>query len=194
MSSINFFIAILLTTILFQSSTYAKETSCNYYLILSDIDGRYDLTSKVIDEVFLKKGYTVTKIKKITSDLPKNFIGGQIFSDIHKSFGARSHIEMYQYKHDSSKEIVREKIYDYNKKIESKWYDRKSSEDLLISDIAEDLPPCNKLPALKINKTTGLAPALQENDKVNNSPRDFKDINKGNEAPSSSTPSSAISK
>ncbi|MFG1492597.1 hypothetical protein ABMA75_03450 [Halobacteriovorax sp. ZH4_bin.1] len=89
-----YFIKSLLVLTLI-SNVFASD-SCHNYLVMPELDGRVDITEKVL-KVFEDKGYTFTEVKSI-DDLPTNGTVNYmtIFSDLHKYRGAYTSISMHE--------------------------------------------------------------------------------------------------
>ncbi|MGI4992778.1 hypothetical protein ACRXCV_09120 [Halobacteriovorax sp. GFR7] len=79
-------------TLMVISNITAGTTNCHQYLVMSDIDGRHDITEKIIN-IYEEKGYSFTKIDNLY-DLPQegNVSYMTIFSDLHKYRGAYTHV------------------------------------------------------------------------------------------------------
>ena len=76
-------------------STSAMATvNCDIYLVMSDVDGRQDLTEKVLNQ-FENKGYRISRVEKPSDIQDQGKISYMsVFSDIHPLIGARTTIDL----------------------------------------------------------------------------------------------------
>ncbi|MFG1498811.1 hypothetical protein ABMA70_01290 [Halobacteriovorax sp. XZX-3] len=76
------------------SNINASSNDCHYFLVLSDVDGRTDVTQKVM-KVYEDKGYTFTKISNL-NELPQEGSVSYmtIFSDVHHYRGAYTSVKL----------------------------------------------------------------------------------------------------
>ncbi|MBH47862.1 MAG: hypothetical protein CME71_06790 [Halobacteriovorax sp.] len=76
------------------STSAAASVNCDIYLVASDVDGRHDLTEKVLSQ-FEAKGYRISRIEKPSDIQDQGKVSYMsVFSDIHPLIGARTTIDL----------------------------------------------------------------------------------------------------
>lgn len=129
---------VLISTFLLSLSAMASY-NCDIYLLLSEVDGRQDLTNKVLDK-FESKGYKITRVESLTGIMEFGKVSYMtVFSDIHSSFGARTSINLVDLYTDEGFIIS---------KTESKIAISKkplfgSAEKSLLKSVEKSIPACS---------------------------------------------------
>lgn len=129
---------LLLISALFLSFS-AMAINCDIYLVMSEIDGRPDITDRILGK-FEEKGYRITRVRK-SSLIPRQGSVSYmlIFSDVHKSFGSKTNITIKDFGYDSAgNEVSRsEQTISLSKKPLFGL-----GENALIKDVSKVIPQC----------------------------------------------------
>jgi len=132
MKSVFIFYAILI------GQSVMANVNCNIYHVMSDVDGRNDLTEKILRK-FETKGYKITSIEKPSDIKDQGKVSYMtVFSDIHHSIGARTSISLVDLQIQGSTVLSSSKI-----KIQIvKNPVFGSAEKALLNAVEKSIPPC----------------------------------------------------
>lgn len=136
---------LLLGALLFTITAQANG-DCRLYLTTSEVDGRHDLTNKILDRAFSDKGYEIIRIEKLTSDLLEtgsiNVL--TIFSDINSSAGARSDISLKRLSLDqASGNLATNDLLELKVNKSASIFN--SASERLVKSITAAIPSCDNL-------------------------------------------------
>lgn len=85
---------MIFSLLLLMSYSAMAQFNCDIYLVMPDVDGRYDLTEKVLSK-FEDKGYIITPVSFFSDIKDQGSVSTlRVFSDIHSSIGARTTIKL----------------------------------------------------------------------------------------------------
>jgi hypothetical protein len=85
---------ILLISSLFMSLSAMAYVNCDIYLVMSELDGRKDLTEQVVRK-FEEQGYRISRVEKVSDIRDQGKVSYMtIFSDIHSTIGAKTTIRL----------------------------------------------------------------------------------------------------
>jgi hypothetical protein len=114
--------------------------NCDIYLVMSEVDGRHDLTEKVLKK-FEARGYRISRIDKPSDIEDQGKVSYMsIFSDIHPLIGAKTTInvvdlfiqeESITSRTDSKIELIKKPLFG-------------SAEKSLLKSVEKSIPACTR--------------------------------------------------
>lgn len=136
---------LLLITLVFSFSLHASN-DCRLFFIMSQFDGSAHLTNQILEKSFSEKGYEIFRVERITKDLLQNGSANEliIFSDAHRSFGARTDISLTNISFDrTSGNLQINKLLQINLTKSNSIFN--SATNRLIKAVSDAIPSCENL-------------------------------------------------